>query len=269
MPDRTPRQSPASTAPVSARPAGPPPTGSGRARTQPKQTEPASIGPAGQPHRRPLPDAVAIRSIAVPVAAPALDDYGAADRAASKMPRVRTRQPTSAGGRPASAGQTKRARQLACAAAALEPSAASAGVPSTETARRRMSVAEHWPSQFAQILAETLAGTRPPNQIAPWTTAQARKRISQLSPAMATAHQPRVKRVIVRSPADGVLELAVIVKLGSRIRALAVRLERDRPAIDRPDLATDPGPAHRIGPATPTARTGESGRWFCTAIEAA
>ncbi len=96
-----------------------------------------------------------------------------------------------------------------------------------------------WPSQFAQVLSETLAGSRPASQLTPWTTEQARKRISQLGPMLAprgapggrpprTAmpRRPRVRRVIVTSPADGVLEMTVIVDTGSRARALAVRLER-------------------------------------------
>ena len=91
------------------------------------------------------------------------------------------------------------------------------------------------------MLAETLAGSRPQKQLAPWTTEQARKRIGQLTATLATAHQPRLKRVIVRSPADGVVEMTVIVWLGTRACALAVRLERDHPA-DPPE-PTDPGAA--------------------------
>ncbi len=102
-----------------------------------------------------------------------------------------------------------------------------------------------WPGQFAQVLAETLSGARPAGQLVPWTTEQARKRISQLGPLLATSHRPRIRRVIVTSPAQGVLEMTVIVALGASVRALAVRLER----------AKEPGPGK---PA-----------WLCTAIEAA
>ncbi len=148
-----------------------------------------------------------------------------------------------------------------------------------------------WPSQFAQVLAETLAGTRPQKQLAPWTTDQARKRISQLSATLATAQQPRLKRVIVRSPADGVVEMTVIVWLGARACALAVRLERDRsPGPPEPTDPTEPSASARPAPVllrtrgsrpapsprlaegftspTETART-DPARWYCTAIEAA
>lgn len=104
-----------------------------------------------------------------------------------------------------------------------------------------LSAPDPWPSQFAQALAEALGGTRPAGQLLPWTTVQARKRISQLGPMLATSARPRLRRVIANSPADGVLELAIVASYGSRVRAVAVRLERARPAA----------------------------RWYCTAIEAA
>jgi hypothetical protein len=105
-----------------------------------------------------------------------------------------------------------------------------------------------WPSQFAQALAETLAGTRPLSQLAPWISVQARRRIRRLSPVLSTASQPnssqpRLRRVIITSPAGGVLEMTVVIGLGQRVRALAVRLERS-------DSTAEP-------------------RWHCTAVEAA
>jgi hypothetical protein len=138
-----------------------------------------------------------------------------------------------------------------------------------------------WPSQFAQVLAETLAGSRPPNQITPWTTDQAMKRISQLGSILATAHQPRVKRVILRSPADGVLEMAVIVGLGERVRAVAVRLEHSRQhepgetVSSRTDsglrqpIAAPPSPPPAAPQAAASSAAEPWARWRCTAIEAA
>ena len=140
-----------------------------------------------------------------------------------------------------------------------------------------------WPSQFAQVLSETLAGSRPASQLTPWTTEQARRRISQLGPVLAqrgvpgpsgpasrlggrppgqaTAPQPRVRRVIVSSPVQGVMEMTVIVDLGGRSRAVAVRLERPSPG----DIRTraQPGPYARRRQSPP------AGGWLCTAIEAA
>jgi hypothetical protein len=108
-----------------------------------------------------------------------------------------------------------------------------------------------WPGQFAQVLAETLAGSRAQGQIVPWTSDQARRRIRKLGPMLAAGTVPRVRRVMTTCPAAGVVEMTVVVGFGPRVRALAVRLERD-------------GPAHLH-----TARHAAAPRWVCTAVEAA
>lgn len=120
-----------------------------------------------------------------------------------------------------------------------------------------------WPSQFAQVLAETLAGARPPAQIARWTTEQARRRIGQLGPMLAAGRQPRVRRVIVTSPASGVIEMTVVVGVGSGVRAVAVRLEHAGTAADGGRRGQPAGPGDRRPPAP--AQRG----WLCTAVEAA
>ena len=108
-----------------------------------------------------------------------------------------------------------------------------------------------WPGKFAQVLAETLAGSRPPRQIVPWTSEQARRHIRQLGPMMAAGERPLVRRVVASRPAAGVVEMTVVVRFGPRVRALAVRLERDGP--------------RRAGPG----RDARPARWRCTAVEAA
>jgi hypothetical protein len=195
--------------------------------------------PAG---RRPLPDAHAISACLVPEVAPPYDD------AVQTRSQAQSRDRWPGGETP---------------------------VPGEGPARDQATLAaDAWPSQFAQVLSETLAGSRPASQLTPWTTEQARKRISQLGPmlaprgvpqgrppGLATARRPRVRRVIVSSPAQGVLEMTVIVDVGSRARAVAVRLERS---------ATGDAPAgasqhHRP---LPDGRTRPPG-WLCTAVEAA
>src|SRR5262249_57266154 len=100
-----------------------------------------------------------------------------------------------------------------------------------------------------QVLAETLAGSRPPRQIVPWTTQQAREHIQRLGPRMASAHQPRVRRVVTHRPASDVMEMAVVVAFGPRVRALAVRLERSAA-----------GPPPRFGGAAGPGRPAHPGR---------
>jgi hypothetical protein len=197
--------------------------------------------------RRPLPDAVAIRQIAIPHAEP---PYDLADDTAALAPTW----PDSA----------------------TRPKATSAGQASDLPHFDERYSAGPWPSQFAQALAETLAGTRPQSQIAPWTSIKARRTIRQLSPVLATASQPKLKRVIITSPAGGVLEMTIVVDLGQRVRALAVRLEHtDSPRQPDPAGPASANPTRRpvikqARPADPTCSPAPvEPRWRCTAIEAA
>ncbi len=183
--------------------------------------------------RRPLPDAQAIRTCLVPEADPPYDDAAAAG---------------------AIAHVAERERRVAVGRIAEHPK---------PPVRAQPAGSGRWPSQFAQILAETLAGSRPARQLRPWTTEQARKRINELGPMLNVARQPRVRRVIVTSPAQGVLEMTVIVDFGARARAVAVRLERparrasSAVAAGQPDI--NAYRRHRASANT----------WVCTAIEAA
>jgi Family of unknown function (DUF6459) len=110
---------------------------------------------------------------------------------------------------------------------------------------------DRWPSQFAQVLAETLAGSRPASQIAPWTTERARAHIRRLGPLLAAGQRPRVQRVLTSRPVEDVVEVSVVVGFGPRTRALAARLERAGPQ-----------------PATP-GRPARQARWLCTDVESA
>ncbi|HUD37965.1 MAG TPA: Rv3235 family protein [Streptosporangiaceae bacterium] len=255
-------------------------------------TAAAPLAPAKRrsPGRRPLPDAVAVRAVQVPQTGPPYDDAGAlarrAGRAAAARPGASAYPPSRPAAKPAARNPAARKppglKPVAKNPAVLVPGGLNpAGLNPGVTTRcgKRPSQTGQWPSQFAQVLAETLAGSRPPNQITPWTTDQAMKRISQLGPILATAHQPRVKRVILRSPADGVLEMAVIVGLGERVRALAIRLEHSRHCEEPAPGFGDPGgrPPGVLPPppqpATPQAAASPAAepwaRWRCTAIEAA
>ena len=107
-----------------------------------------------------------------------------------------------------------------------------------------------WPQHFAQVLAETLSGARPPRQLTPWTTGQARRHIERLGPALALDATPQVRRLVTFLPSADVMEMTVVIGVGPRTRALAVRLERDRLSPAPPDKPS------RIP-------------WRCTAIEAA
>jgi len=100
------------------------------------------------------------------------------------------------------------------------------------------------------VLAETLSGARPPRQLTPWTTGQARRHIERLGQALALGVTPQVRRLVTFRPSADVMEMTVVIGVGPRTRALAVRLERDRLSPVPPDTPS------RIP-------------WRCTAIEAA
>jgi len=173
--------------------------------------------PAGP---RPLPDPEAIRLCLIPDSAPPYDAEVAAPGPAGAFPRLDAgpRKPPAAPGAP--------------------------GRPGSPTPP------PGWPGQFAQVLAETLAGSRPPRQLVPWTTERARDRIQWLGPLLSAGQQPRVRRVVTFHPTADAMEMAVVVVFGQRVHALALRLERGG------------------GQAT-AGRAPQPGRWLCVAVEAA
>jgi hypothetical protein len=217
--------------------------------------------------RRPLPDAVAVRMLAIPDSAPPYDDELGPGRRPGRpgnealsgdgtLPEgqpVPDGQP--AGGGPVPDGQPVPDSQLVPnSQPARRPPDGQAPARQPAAARSRASVpaaSPGWPSQFAQVLAETLAGSRPPRQIAPWTTERARRHIQRLGPLLAAGEQPRVRRVVTYRPSAGVVEMTVIVGIGPRVRALAIRLEREGPR------GASPG------------RAAQEARWVAVAVEAA
>jgi Family of unknown function (DUF6459) len=216
----------------------PPPTSAGKPRPRARGSGGRAVLPLvpgferAPARTRPLPDAAAVRLVVVPDSAPPFDDGRAVSPAGRREPpeplRARERLGVSPPGAPDPGHDRGRGGDHGGKAAA-------AG----------------WPSQFAQVLAETLAGSRPQGQITPWTTDQARRLIRQLGPMLAAGPVPRVRRVLTSQPAEGVVEMTVVVGCGPRIRALAVRLEQDQP--------------HRAG----RGRDASTAGWVCTAIEAA
>ncbi|HUC22881.1 MAG TPA: Rv3235 family protein [Streptosporangiaceae bacterium] len=205
-----------------------------------------------QPGRQaPLPDAVAVRRLTVPDPAPPFDDEILALETDGNEVSA-----TPAAG-PAAAAQTP-GQGCRDADASREsdsepprPPGASGGPPGGGT--RPPDPGGGWPSQFAQVLAETLAGSRPAQQLTPWTTEQARRRIRQLGPMLATDQRPKVRRVMTSAPAAGVLEMTAVVGFGPRVRAVALRLERETAR-----------PFQQAGDSRPV-----GDRWCCTAVESA
>jgi Family of unknown function (DUF6459) len=106
-----------------------------------------------------------------------------------------------------------------------------------------------WSRQFAQVVAEILAGARSPRQIAPWTTERVRDRIILLTQTLSTGQKPRIRRIVTSRPAARVVEMTVVLSFGPRSRALALRIEQL--------------PGRRPAPGLPA----RPARWLCTEIE--
>ena len=106
-----------------------------------------------------------------------------------------------------------------------------------------------WSRQFAQVIAEILAGARSPRQLAPWTTERVRDRISLLTQTLTPGQRPRIRRIVTSRPAARVVEMTVVLSFGPRSRALALRLEQLPGRQPVPGLPTRPA------------------RWLCTEIE--
>ena len=130
-----------------------------------------------------------------------------------------------------------------------EPPGPSVTFSASQPAEGTADPAVAWSRQFAQVIAEILAGARSPRQLTPWTTERVRERISLLTQTLAPGQKPRIRRIMTSRPAARVVEMTVVLSFGPRTRALALRLEHlpgRRPA---PGLAARPA------------------RWLCTEIE--
>jgi hypothetical protein len=119
-----------------------------------------------------------------------------------------------------------------------------------------------WPRQFAVLLAEALGGARPARQLLPWLSERGSVHLHRLLPLFADGHRPHVTRVLTTQPAKDVIEMTLVVTVGPRTRALAVRLERTCP-MQRPAWR------EKLVTQAPHSRPGTSAQWRCTDIEAA
>jgi uncharacterized protein DUF6459 len=185
-------------------------------------------------------------SAAVPEAGRQPPRPAAAGRAsvAPNAIRASTGTPLDAGTAHAHAGQTAGLDQAPARAAGRGSASGRNG-----GAGHAPELSAAWPRQFAQVLVEILAGSRPAKQLAPWATERVRAQIDLLSCAADAEQRPRIRRVMTSRPTAGVVEMTMVVGFGSRSRALAMRLEHVP--------ARSPVPGRPARPA----------RWLCTEIE--
>ena len=91
-----------------------------------------------------------------------------------------------------------------------------------------------WAGRITLALLEVMTGARPATQVLRWTTPEVyavlARRHARVARRVAEGRAPRGRqRVVLHSvricePADGVVEAAVVVRHGPRVRAVAVRL---------------------------------------------
>ena len=116
----------------------------------------------------------------------------------------------------------------------------------TRTPRTELPPARVFGARLVQHLSEVAAGERPLTQLAPYLSRAVYHRLERQlattirgSGAAGADNRANVRSVHVCEPADGVAELAAVVRRGSRMAAIALRLE------------------------------GVDGRWQCTALQLA
>ena len=108
------------------------------------------------------------------------------------------------------------------------------------TSADRLPEPRRWAARLAQAIIETLHGHRPVQQLLRWTDDAVYSSIAErLSsrPRQRLGVRPMIRTIRVCNPTDGIAEASVVVEVGRRCRALAMRLE------------------------------GLDGQWRCTALE--
>jgi hypothetical protein len=81
---------------------------------------------------------------------------------------------------------------------------------------------------IARLVLEVLAGVRPYHHLAGRTTPLLFERLGSLSSRLPGRAAPRPGTVRICEPGPGVAEVTAVALIGSRVQALALRLEHDR-----------------------------------------
>lgn len=97
------------------------------------------------------------------------------------------------------------------------------------TATDDLPEARAWAHRMVRALLEICAGTRPVDQLSRWLAPEVRERVARRSALARRRGRCRSAPPVVRAlldchPADGVCEVAAVVHLDGRVRALALRM---------------------------------------------
>lgn len=97
------------------------------------------------------------------------------------------------------------------------------------TATHDLPEARPWADRMVRALLEICAGTRPVDQLSRWLAPEVRDRVARRSTlarrrGRCRSGPPVVRALLACHPADGVCEVAAVVHLDGRVRALALRM---------------------------------------------
>jgi hypothetical protein len=79
-----------------------------------------------------------------------------------------------------------------------------------------------WVSRFILTVIEIWSGQRAANQLTRWTH---RRVLNELSSSPITSQSPKIRRIYISAPIDGVAEVTVTMRFGERIKSLVLRFE--------------------------------------------
>jgi hypothetical protein len=108
------------------------------------------------------------------------------------------------------------------------------GLDEDDVSPRPLPEPQAWVARFVQAAVEVAAGTRPPAQLARWATLEVSTMLARRAVLSARARrhtgQAPGRRAVVRSvrtcqPREGVCEASAVVMDGTRVRAVALRME--------------------------------------------
>lgn len=134
-------------------------------------------------------------------------------------------------------------------------------ITATAGGRAPLTELEVWIGRVVQAAVEIVGGDRPISQAVRWTTSRVYQqlgrrathlgRVGGYSPGVGRVQRvrPRVTGVMTSSPDEGIVDAAITVRTGQRVRAVAARFERleDRWICSVLDFGEAPGSGRQAG----------------------
>ena len=91
------------------------------------------------------------------------------------------------------------------------------------TALSELPEVQSWVNRFVLTVLEIWSGKRSSTQLARWCHRQVYQQLNCKSPAV--THLPKIRKIYICEPIEGVAETTVTLKIGERVRSLILRFE--------------------------------------------